>query len=113
MRCSMPIRIIAKRTVCLAHHRAWICRKAFAAWQPGPNAWVPDKARSSLALRSRKSFRKAGLFKNHNPLKPKHVNGEMAVAQKIRILEGIRQGKIGGGESYLLSLVENLDRTRF
>lgn len=32
---------------------------------------------------------------------------------KIRILEGIRQGKIGGGESYLLSLVENLDRSRF
>jgi glycosyltransferase involved in cell wall biosynthesis len=30
--------------------------------------------------------------------------------RKIRVLEGIRQGKIGGGESYLLSLVENLDR---
>ena len=37
----------------------------------------------------------------------------MALSHKIRILEGIRQGKIGGGESYLLSLVENLDRTRF
>jgi len=34
----------------------------------------------------------------------------MAVPRKIKILEGIRQGKIGGGESYLLSLVENLNR---
>ncbi len=33
--------------------------------------------------------------------------------KKIRILQGIRQGKIGGGESYLLSLVENLDREKF
>jgi len=33
--------------------------------------------------------------------------------KKIRILQGIRQGKIGGGESYLLSLVEQLDRDRF
>lgn len=32
---------------------------------------------------------------------------------KIKILECIRQGQIGGGESHLLSLVENLDRTRF
>src|SRR6187402_21818 len=32
---------------------------------------------------------------------------------KIRVLECIRQGKIGGGESHLLSLVENLDRTAF
>src|ERR1700734_2851258 len=37
----------------------------------------------------------------------------MQQGRKIRILEGIRQGKIGGGESYLLSLVENLDRSRF
>ncbi len=37
----------------------------------------------------------------------------MAINQKIRILQGIRQGKIGGGESYLLSLVENLDREKF
>lgn len=37
----------------------------------------------------------------------------MAEGKKIRVLEGIRQGKIGGGESYLLSLVENLDRSRF
>ena len=32
---------------------------------------------------------------------------------KIKILECIRQGQIGGGESHLLSLVENLDRNRF
>ncbi len=38
---------------------------------------------------------------------------KVAEGKKIRILEGIRQGKIGGGESYLLSLVENLDRTVF
>lgn len=37
----------------------------------------------------------------------------MAAPEKIKILQGIRQGKIGGGESYLLSLVENLDRSRF
>jgi len=37
----------------------------------------------------------------------------MSVKQKIRILQGIRQGKVGGGESYLLSLVENLDRDNF
>jgi glycosyltransferase involved in cell wall biosynthesis len=37
----------------------------------------------------------------------------MAGQRKIKILEGIRQGKIGGGESYLLSLVENLDREKF
>ena len=35
------------------------------------------------------------------------------MAKKLKILECIRQGKIGGGESHLLSLVENLDRTRF
>lgn len=33
--------------------------------------------------------------------------------KKIKVLECIRQGKIGGGESHLLSLVENLDRNRF
>jgi glycosyltransferase involved in cell wall biosynthesis len=33
--------------------------------------------------------------------------------RKIKILECIRQGQIGGGESHLLSLVENLDRTKF
>jgi glycosyltransferase involved in cell wall biosynthesis len=32
---------------------------------------------------------------------------------KIKVLECIRQGKIGGGESHLLSLVENLDRSKF
>lgn len=34
-------------------------------------------------------------------------------AGKVRVLECIRQGKIGGGESHLLSLVENLDRDRY
>lgn len=33
--------------------------------------------------------------------------------RKIRILECIRQGQIGGGESHLLSLVENLDKEKF
>jgi glycosyltransferase involved in cell wall biosynthesis len=37
----------------------------------------------------------------------------MHTGKKIRVLEGIRQGKIGGGESYLLGLVENMDRSRF
>ncbi len=31
----------------------------------------------------------------------------------IKILQVIRQGKIGGGESYLLSLVERLDKEKF
>jgi len=33
--------------------------------------------------------------------------------KKIRVLECIRQGKIGGGESHLLNLVEYLDKSRF
>ncbi len=33
--------------------------------------------------------------------------------KKIKILQVIRQGKIGGGESYLLSLVEKLDKEKF
>jgi glycosyltransferase involved in cell wall biosynthesis len=33
--------------------------------------------------------------------------------KKIRILETIRQGQIGGGESHLLDLVENLDKQVF
>lgn len=37
----------------------------------------------------------------------------MTTHQKIKVLECIRQGQIGGGESHLLSLVENLDRTKF
>jgi len=32
---------------------------------------------------------------------------------RIRILETIRQGKVGGGESHLLSLVEQLDKDQF
>jgi glycosyltransferase involved in cell wall biosynthesis len=37
----------------------------------------------------------------------------MQMDRKIRVLEGIRQGKIGGGESYMLGLVEHLDRSKF
>ena len=37
----------------------------------------------------------------------------MSELKKVRILEGIRQGKVGGGESYLLSLVENLDKSLY
>jgi glycosyltransferase involved in cell wall biosynthesis len=37
----------------------------------------------------------------------------MSISKKIKILQCIRQGQIGGGESHLLSLVENLDRSRF
>ena len=37
----------------------------------------------------------------------------LASSKRIRILECIRQGQIGGGESHLLSLVENIDRSRF
>lgn len=35
------------------------------------------------------------------------------MSNRYKILECIRQGQIGGGESHLLSLVENLDRSRF
>ena len=35
------------------------------------------------------------------------------MSKKYRILETIRQGQIGGGESHLLSLVENLDKSIF
>ncbi|MDH7461802.1 glycosyltransferase family 4 protein [Chitinophagaceae bacterium 26-R-25] len=35
------------------------------------------------------------------------------MTKKYRILETIRQGQIGGGESHLLSLVENLDKSIF
>ncbi|MEI6947124.1 glycosyltransferase family 4 protein [Paraflavisolibacter sp. H34] len=37
----------------------------------------------------------------------------MKATTKIKVLQGIRQGKIGGGESYLLGLVEQLDKSRF
>ena len=33
--------------------------------------------------------------------------------RKIRVLETIRQGQIGGGETHVLDLVQALDRTRF
>lgn len=35
------------------------------------------------------------------------------MGRKIRVLETIRQGQIGGGESHLLDLVNNLDKTEF
>lgn len=35
------------------------------------------------------------------------------MVKKIKVLECIRQGQIGGGESHLLSLVENLDRDQY
>lgn len=35
------------------------------------------------------------------------------MGQRIRVLETIRQGQIGGGESHLLDLVDNLDKTEF
>lgn len=38
---------------------------------------------------------------------------QQVMDRKIRILECIRQGQIGGGESHLLSLVSNLDRSKF
>src|SRR5579871_2763006 len=41
------------------------------------------------------------------------VKVTVVMANKIRVLECIRQGKIGGGESHLLSLTAHLDRTRF
>ncbi len=37
----------------------------------------------------------------------------MEVTRKIRVLQAIRQGKIGGGESHVLDLVRFMDRTRF
>jgi glycosyltransferase involved in cell wall biosynthesis len=35
------------------------------------------------------------------------------IKRKIKILETIRQGQIGGGESHVLDLVKNLDKTEF
>lgn len=37
----------------------------------------------------------------------------MNISGKIKVLECIRQGKIGGGESHLLSLIENIDQSKF
>lgn len=41
------------------------------------------------------------------------MSRQQVMDRKIRILECIRQGQIGGGESHLLSLVSNLDRSKF
>ena len=37
----------------------------------------------------------------------------MKTSGKIRVLEVIRQGKVGGGETHLISLLENLNRSLF
>ena len=37
----------------------------------------------------------------------------MQQKKKIKVLEAIRQGQVGGGETHILNLVENLDRSRF
>jgi len=37
----------------------------------------------------------------------------MVTGRKIRVLEAIRQGSVGGGETHVLSLVEELDRSVF
>lgn len=37
----------------------------------------------------------------------------MEPSPKVRILHTIRQGKIGGGESHVLDLIQNLDKSRF
>ncbi|GEP88882.1 Glycosyltransferase involved in cell wall bisynthesis [Chitinophaga terrae (ex Kim and Jung 2007)] len=37
----------------------------------------------------------------------------MSAQRKIRVLETIRQGKIGGGESHVLDLVASLDKSNF
>jgi hypothetical protein len=36
-----------------------------------------------------------------------------AMDKKVKVLQCIRQGQIGGGESHLLVLVENMDRSKF
>ena len=37
----------------------------------------------------------------------------MASSKKIKVLQAIRQGQVGGGESHIISLVENIDKTIF
>jgi glycosyltransferase involved in cell wall biosynthesis len=37
----------------------------------------------------------------------------MLPTKKIRVLQCIRQGQIGGGETHLLTLVQNIDRTKY
>jgi len=37
----------------------------------------------------------------------------MAAVKKIKILQAIRQGKVGGGETHVLDLVKELDQNRF
>ena len=37
----------------------------------------------------------------------------MMEKKKIKVLQAIRQGKVGGGESHILSLVKHIDKNRF
>ena len=37
----------------------------------------------------------------------------MTQQRKIKVLEAIRQGEVGGGETHILNLVENLDASIF
>src|SRR5688572_29370622 len=50
---------------------------------------------------------------NLHPESPLRLNHKTLMKKKIKVLQCIRQGQIGGGESHLLSLVENLDRSQF
>jgi glycosyltransferase involved in cell wall biosynthesis len=42
-----------------------------------------------------------------------HQPQKMEQSGKIRVLEAIRQGKVGGGETHILNLVEHIDTKRF
>src|ERR1044072_2919327 len=53
------------------------------------------------------------LFQPFNESTKNRIGSSMFMTKKIKVLECIRQGQIGGGGSHLLSLVENLDRSRF
>lgn len=56
----------------------------------------------------------ANVVPNQLPFSPDvYLRGSMAANGKIRILETIRQGLIGGGESHLLSLVQHLNKSRY
>jgi hypothetical protein len=37
----------------------------------------------------------------------------MTGKKKIKVLQAIRQGQVGGGESHILSLVKHIDKNRF
>jgi glycosyltransferase involved in cell wall biosynthesis len=52
----------------------------------------------------------ASLHQNIQSYNPRSTFG---MNKKVKVLECIRQGQIGGGESHLLVLVENMDRSKF